>query len=288
MQPKKDIAFPSFLAYNFITSNTRNKFIKRGKTTTMTTIGQEDIASVEINIPSLLEQQKIASFLSAVDEKLQALKKKKSLLEQYKKGVMQKIFFQEIRFKDDNGKDFPDWEEKLVGEVIEFINGKAHENDIDINGKYIVVNSKFVSTEGRIKKFSNKQILSLFKNDIVLVMSDVPNGKALAKCYLIDNDNTYTLNQRICALREDKCNNAFLIYLINRNDYYLSFDSGVGQTNLRKEDVLNCPLIIPSSLVKQTKIADFLSAIDAKINHCQTQIVKTEQFKKGLLQQMFC
>ena len=288
MRPRKQNQSPVFLYYNFSTKNARLQFIKRGKTTTMTTIGQEDIATVEIIFPSLPEQTKIATFLTAVDDKLQALKQKKTLLEQYKKGVMKRIFSQEIRFKDDNGNDFPDWEEKNLGEVVEFTNGKAHEKEIDVNGSFIVVNSKFVSTNGKVKKFSNKNISPLKKEDIVLVMSDVPNGKALGKCFLIDANNKYTLNQRICSLRGSYAYNPFLIHLVNRNKYYLSFDSGVGQTNLKKEDVLNCPITIPISLEEQTKIADFIYSIDYKINHCGVQIEKMEVWKKGLLQQMFC
>ncbi len=75
------------------------------------------LALLELNLPSLSEQQKIASFLTAVDDKLQALKKKKSLLDQYKKGVMQKIFSQELRFKDDDGSDYPNWEQKKITDI---------------------------------------------------------------------------------------------------------------------------------------------------------------------------
>lgn len=115
----------------------------------------------------------------------------------------------------------------------------------------------------------------------------VVGGKALAKCYLIEEDNIYTLNQRICALKEKGNVNEFLIYLINRNDYYLSFDSGVGQTNLKKEDVLNCPLVVPISIEEQKKIANYLSNIDNKIESVNKQMTQTQTFKKGLLQQMF-
>lgn len=245
------------------------------------------LSEISLFIPMYLEQQKIAEFLSSIDERIQLLKEKKKQLETYKKGMMQKIFNQEIRFKDENGNNYPDWEEKGLGEVCNFQNGKAHENCIDSEGEYIVVNSKFISTRGKIKKFTHEQIHPLLKEQIVMVMSDVPKGKALGKCFYIDKDNLYTLNQRICSLFSETVNNKFIFYLIDRNPYFLSFDSGVGQTNLRKEDVLDCTILVPNSLSEQQKIANFLSAIDDKIEMCNNQITENEQYKKGLLQQMF-
>ena len=178
------------------------------------------------------------------------------------------------------------WVEKRLGEVTSFINGKAHENEICADGQYIVVNSKYISTDGRVIKKTNSQISPIYRNDLVMVMSDVPNGKALAKCLHIKQSDTYTLNQRICALREKNSSNQFLFFQINRNKYFLAFDNGVGQTNLRKNEVLNCPVNIPS-LPEQQKIADFLTSIDTKIIQVDQQIEKMNQFKKGLLQQMF-
>ena len=277
----------NFKSYCFSNTPFRNELLSYATSSANTNINQDSLSQIKLHFPTLPEQQKIASFLSAIDEKIQQLTRKKELLEQYKKGVMQQLFSGKLRFKDENGKTYPKWEEKRLGDLIEFTNGKGHEQIIDEKGKYIVVNSKFVSTEGRVKKYCNIQISPLSKGDIVMVMSDVPNGKALAKCYLIDEDNIYTLNQRICALKKKNNVNEFLIYLINRNEYYLSFDSGVGQTNLKKEDVLNCPLTIPVSPEEQKKIANYLSSIDNKIVSVNKQISQTQIFKKGLLQQMF-
>lgn len=276
-----------FLGY-LMTSNTiRIQIQKESQGTKVLSISNGRLSKILITYPTLPEQQKIAFFFTAIDQKISQLKQKKTLLEQYKKGVMQKIFSQQIRFRDENGQEFPKWEKKRLGEVVDFRNGKAHEQDISENGKYVVVNSKFISTEGEIRKFSDNQICLLEYGEIVLVMSDIPNGKALAKCFFIDEDDKYTLNQRICALKATGCESRFLIYILNRNPYYLMFDSGVGQTNLKKDEVLSCPLLMPSSTNEQSKIANFLSAIDAKINDTQTQIDNTELWKKGLLQKMF-
>ena len=285
--PEKTRMAKGFAGYLMKSPNIRLQIQKVAQGTKVLSISTGRLSKIDINYPSLPEQQKIASFFTAIDRKISQLKKKKTLLEQYKKGGMQKIFSQEIRFKDDNGQEYPKWETKTLGEVTVFRNGKAHEQDISANGKYIVVNSKFISTESEVKKYTDKRICLLEYGEIVMVMSDVPNGKALAKCFYIDSDSKYTLNQRICALKPIDVESRFLFYILNRNPYYLMFDSGVGQTNLAKDEVLDCPLFLPKSNQEQTKIAHFLSAIDDKIIHTRKQIEKAEVWKKGLMQQMF-
>ncbi len=274
--------------FQLFASDTYYKIIQENLGATINSINNSDLKKFEFYFPLKDEQDKIADFLSKVDIKINQLSKKKELLEQYKKGIMQKIFNQEIRFKDDNGNEYEDWIEVILDDISTFENGKAHENEIDENGQYVVINSKFISTDGIVKKYTNNIICGLDKNDIVMVMSDVPNGKAIAKCYYIEENNKYTLNQRICKIKaNENINSKYIYYLINRNPHYLAFDNGVSQTNLRKNDVLECPLFIPSSVQEQTKIANFLTYIDDKINHVNTQLENTKKFKKGLLQQMF-
>ena len=149
------------------------------------------------------------------------------------------------------------WDLKKLGEVCDFFNGQAHEKCIDENGKYKLINSKFVSSEGDNFKRTNNALSPLFVNDIVMVMSDVPNGKTLAKCFVVDENDTYTLNQRICVIRSKNFDTRFLYYQLNRNKYLLSFDNGENQTNLRKDDILNCGLFVPP-LPVQKRIVSIL------------------------------
>lgn len=188
---------------------------------------------------------------------------------------------------------FPDfvntkkWEETTLGQIADYENGKAHEQDIADNGKFIVVNSKFISTNGEVKKYTNTAFCPTQKGDILMVLSDVPNGKAIAKCFLVEEDNRYTVNQRICRITPRNVNSKILYYLLNRNPYFLAFDDGVKQTNLRKEDVLNCPLMIPEDPKEQQKIADTLSSIDELINTQNQKLEALQLHKKGLLQGLF-
>lgn len=178
-----------------------------------------------------------------------------------------------------------DWDVNNLDRIAEFRNGKAHENIVDSQGKYIIINSKYISTEGEIAKYSKEVLCPLFKDEIVMVMSDIPNGKAIAKCFYVDENNLYTLNQRICAITAKKVDSLFLYYALNRNKYYLTFDDGVNQTNLRKEEVLECPIPLPP-LPEQKAIAKVLSTADAAIHATEKLITQKELRKKWLMQQL--
>lgn len=184
-----------------------------------------------------------------------------------------------LRFPEFNNE----WSKDILQNVVAFSNGKAHENCVDENGCYILVNSKFVSTEGSVIKKVTLQLSPLFKSQFVMVMSDLPNGKALAKCFYIEEDNIYTLNQRICSFTAQNGNfSRFLMYQINRNKYYLRYDDGINQTNLKKGEVLACPVFIPS-IQEQTKIATFIHLLDKRIATQNKIIDKLQSLIKGLV-----
>jgi type I restriction enzyme S subunit len=155
-----------------------------------------------------------------------------------------------------------------IGDVCKFLNGKAHERNIVADGQYIVVNSRFISSNGQVRKFSDAHICPVYKGDILMVMSDLPNGQALAKCFLVDSDNKYTLNQRICALtvKNNKMLNVkFLFYIANRNYQLLCYDNGIDQTNLKRDQILEIKIPIPS-LEEQKRIVSILDRFDALVN----------------------
>ena len=183
-----------------------------------------------------------------------------------------------------------EWVESTLGESCEFYNGKAHEKQIDENGNFIVVNSKFIASNGATYKRAGSALFPLHLGDIVMVMSDVPKGKALAKCYLIDEEDKYSLNQRICAIRSDKFEKEFLFYHLNRHSYLLNFDNGENQTNLRKGDILKCPLFIPS-LDEQHRISTRLKEFSEKTNRLeaiyQHKLANLAELKQSILRKAF-
>ena len=157
---------------------------------------------------------------------------------------------------------------KKMYEIANFKNGKGHEKAINSIGPYIVVNSKFISTNGNVIKKSSQQLVPLHKDDVLIVMSDLPNGKALAKTFIVDADNKYTLNQRIGCLtlkKSEKILPKYFYYILNRNSQLLKYDDGTSQTNLRKNDILNINLHIPS-LEEQERIVKTLDKFDKLIN----------------------
>ncbi len=292
MRPKKEICSPIFLYYNFKTQRVRNQFIVRGKTTTMTTIGQDDISSVNISLPSKQEQEKIALFLTSVDTKIEQLTKKEQLLQQYKKSVMQKIFNQEIRFKDDDGSEFCDWEEYTLNDfLIPALREveKPKENYLAI-GVRSHCKGTFQKPDSEPDKIAMDRLYVLKENDLIVNITFAWES-AIAIVKKEDEGGlvshrfpTYTFDEKIS-------NSKYFQYVIIQKRFRIMLDlispGGAGRNRvMSKKDFLTLKWELPC-IEEQNKIANFLSSIDTKIQQTQKQLESSKEFKKALFQQMF-
>ena len=254
-------------------------------------ISSELVNAVIINLPNLEEQEKIGNFLSSVDKKISIVEEKLNLFNQYKKGIMQKIFNQELRFKDENGNNYPQWEERKLKKIYEYFNGSSFENYVSENGKYNLITLNSIDINANLKKEHKTVNIDknlLYKNDLIMVLSDVAHGNFLGLTAIIPENNKFVLNQRMAGLRAiTETNVKYIRYYINSNQFYFKLHGqGSSQLNLSKKDVEEFIVKLPC-LEEQKKIADFLSAIDDKIENISGNLESLKLFKKSMLQKMF-
>ena len=220
------------------------------------------------------EQQKIAAFLTAVDNKIEQLSKKKELLGEYKKGLMQQIFSQAIRFKADDGSDFPDWKEKKLGSLCEITTGKLDANAMVKDGQY-----RFYTCAKEYYKIDDYA----FDTDALIV-----SGNGANVGYIHHYQGKFNAYQRTYVLDSFTDNIVFVKFVL---DGYLH------KRIMKEKNEGNTPYIVMGTLTdmkinlpsfsEQTKISNFLSSIDNKIEQVGKQLDESKQFKKALLQQMF-
>jgi type I restriction enzyme S subunit len=237
-------------------------------------ITNNDFFSMPIPLPSKQEQEKIASFLTSVDTKIEQLSRKEELLKEYKKGVMQKIFSGELRFKADDGSEFPEWEEKKLGDICKITTGKLDANAMVENGQY-----RFYTCAKDYFQIDNYA----FDTDALIV-----SGNGANVGYIHHFKGKFNAYQRTYVLDEFKDNIYFLKYVLDKYLY---------RRIMKEKNEGNTPYIVMGTLAdmkvhlpaleEQTKIANFLSSIDIKIEQTKSQLDSTKEFKKALLQQMF-
>ena len=203
---------------------------------------------------TMFEQKKIVTILNTVYNLLENQAKKIEILDNLIKARFVEMF-------GDRFLNTMNWPTKKLGDCATFRNGKAHEKVISETGQYVLITSRAIASDLQDVRHTDSLLTPLSTGDIVMVMSDIPNGKALAKCLLITENEKYTLNQRICSLSNYGLNPVFFTYLLNRHRFFLLFNDGNGQTNLRKDDILNCPLITPP-IELQSQFAAFVAQVD--------------------------
>jgi type I restriction enzyme S subunit len=282
-----------YVYYSFI-NNDGNKKLKRiNASTTIGALYKNDVKSIKVKFPKIEEQQKIASFLTDVDEVISKLTKKKTLLEQYKKGVMQKIFNQELRFKDDDGNEFPKWVEKKLGEVCDVRDG-THDSPKYVKQGYPLITSKNLNSNGKLDfddvSFINElDYININKRSKVDI-GDIIFGMigTIGNPVLLKEDGFAIKNVALIKEKEESLN-VFLIHYLKSNHILKQFhveNSGGTQKFVALGVIRSLKILIPS-IKEQIKISNFLSDIDLKIDALNTKIENNKTFKKGLLQQMF-
>jgi type I restriction enzyme, S subunit len=284
---EKNVMAKGFSGYLMQTQDIRLQMMKLATGISVLGISKGNLLQIKINIPSKPEQEKIASFLTLVDTKIEQLTKKETLLQEYKKGVMNKIFNQEIRFKDDDGSEFPEWEEKKLKEIASFFSGgtPTSTNKNYYNGHIPFIGSGKINSD-TVEQFITSEALASSSakmvnvGDLLYALYGATSGQvAISKI-------NGAINQAILCIRS-KENLAFLYYwLLLEQDNIISTYLQGGQGNLSAQIIKNLKIKIPC-LEEQTKIANFLSSIDKKIELTTKEFNSTKEFKKALLQQMF-
>ena len=303
IQPKKELADTIFLK-NII--DLQKDFLDSQATqNAQKNINLQVLKPLELIVPSKEEQTKISSFLSAVDQKISQLTQKHELLSQYKQGMMQKLFSQQIRFKADDGSEFGEWQDKALSNfIIKHIGGASlSPSDFVEQSEYEVIPKKAIVPNGCLnldksnptycsEEFFKANLKNTVDNTyLVTVLRDlVPSGPSIGYIVQYMENSQYILAQGVYGFKiKAELNRNFLIHFSNTKAYRLVMQSimvGSTQVHIRNQDFFGIGIPIPC-LEEQNKIADFLSAIDQKIEVVAQQIEQAKIWEKGLLQQMF-
>ncbi len=279
LTPKAEMADGKFLFYLF----TSVQLPQRGAGQPF--ISKGDIEAFRVLIPESLEEQrqiveKLDSAFAEIDLLEENLARSSDSIMEIEASLVANLW---VKYAKELSKTH-------LNEVAQYKNGTAHEKIVDKNGKFIIVNSKFISSNGLKFKKSSQQLAPLNIGDVVMVLSDVPNGKALAKCFLVDKDETYTLNQRICKLTSEVLLPEFLALNVNRNPYLLSFNNGENQTNLRLNDVLKTPIYVTDKKTQKLIIDEFVEAKNTIVGYSTLNMRKAESLltlRQSLLSSVF-
>ena len=281
----------------FMESIVRNPdFIKRtlkyleGTVIKLMTLKPRDFLRMKSYIPCLEEQQKIAEFLSTIDTVIAKQKETVSAWEKRKKGVMQKLFSQEVRFKADDGSKFPDWEEKKLGDICKTFSGgtpKSGKTRYYENGTISFIRSGEIhddKTELRITKdgLNESSAKMVDIGDILYALYGATSGE-------VDISKIKgAINQAILCIRPlNDFHRKFIVEILRHNKETIlrTYLQG-GQGNLSSQIIQSLVFDFPC-LAEQQKIADCLSSLDEVIEKQKATLVAWEELKKGLLQQMF-
>ncbi|TYQ31614.1 restriction endonuclease subunit S [Pseudanabaena sp. UWO310] len=299
IQALQNCAVPVWLKYAIDTK--KEELDSKATQNAQRNINLQVLRPLIFNTPTVQEQSKIANFLIAVDEKISQLMQKCELLARYKKGVMQQVFSQELRFKDDGDGDFPDWQKDSLLNVSEsgFTNGVFNDpskvgsgykliNVLDMYIDSTIDDTKLNLVELSEDEFNRNKVK--YGDTFFTRSSLVKEGIAHSNVYLgRSEDVTFDGHLIRMSPKKDLINPMFFYYLLKNPQIRRQFvtrGKTTTMTTIGQADIATVILNFPS-IKEQTKIADFLTSIDEKITEAQIYLDIVKQYKQGLLQQMF-
>lgn len=294
-RPKQKYA-PKYLGYLLNSPAFHNQLFPYMQGIKVTSIGRKNIASVKISYPCPAEQEKIADFLSSVDEVIIQSEKEVQNLEQQKKAAMQKVFSQEIRLKKANGTAFPEWKEKSLNDLSILITKgttpKGYSESGNVNFVQInsIIDGRVVANKClKIDEDTHNGFLArsvLHENDILCSIAGALGVIAIVEKSVLPANT----NQALSIIRLNKeCNYKYIAYALSSYimEKYIKQSKTTGaQPNLSLQQMRDFIVPVPH-IEEQQKIADFLSAFDEAIDYAKQELEKWKELKKGLLQQMF-
>ncbi|SIQ13247.1 restriction endonuclease subunit S [Maribacter ulvicola] len=288
-----------FLSY-YLNNAKKYKIARLAQGISVVHLYSSQLASLNVNIPSPDEQTKISAFLMSIDKRIKILEKKKAELEHYKKGVMQKLFARTIRFKKDDGSDFPDWEEKKLGELGETFNGLTGKTKVDFGeGKpyiqymQIFSNSQIDTSQFGLVKIEDgeNQSKAQLGDVFFTTSSETPNEIGTSSVLTVEVDEVY-LNSFCFGYRPNSLDelvpefSQFFFRSENVRRKVIKLAQGSTRFNMSKLELVKIKFDFPKK-DEQVKIANFLISIDKSIEKVGVQIEDSILFKQGLLQKMF-
>lgn len=260
---------PKFLSYLCQSSAFTDRITADSVGIAYPAIAETRLGAFHVAVPLLPEQAAIVRFLDHADRRIRryisAKQKLIKLLEEQKQAIIHRAVTHgldpNVRRKPSGVEwlgDVPEhWEVSRADTVCQFHSTKAHEQFVEPDAEHICVTARFVSTDGCSIRRCTKNLSPAQRGDVLMVMSDLPRGRALARAYLVNDDRSYAVNQRVCILRPVRVHPHFLAFAANRHPELLAHDDGFNQTHLPNSAFKIMRLPLPP-LDEQAAIAAFL------------------------------
>ena len=282
-------------------NNKRTEIAKYAQGVSIVHLYAKDFQNMKIKIPQISEQKKIVNLLENVSKKIDSLEKKYILCNDFKKYAIDQIFTNNLKFKNDDEKNYDEWDQILLKdadiEISDGNYGEAYPKEKDFKSEGIPF-IRSVNIQDSKLTFKDMKYISLslheellqghLKEDDVLITT---RGDIGLVAYVTNEFANSNINAQICLLRVNNknINPKFLFYLLSTHfsqKQLLKFQTGSALKQLPKNNLKNLELLVPQ-YDEQKKIVDFLEAIDKNKDLVQENISKMKKFKKGLLQKMF-